>query len=424
MVTASVCTIGDEILIGQIVDTNSAGIAKELGNIGVKVNYMLSIQDSRSEIISRLKSAVECTDVVIVTGGLGPTKDDVTKDALRELSGSVGYIRSEQQYQIVERILTSRGIEMSDLNRNQALVPDRAEVIPNPVGTAPVMLFRLNDSQGRRKMLFSLPGVPYEAMHALPEVMDRIRREYTLESIVHKNVLVFGIAESVLAKRLDAWEDNLPEDVHLAYLPSPLHGVRLRLSIYGGDCEVSRQRLDGLAGELREMLGNAVYGEDDDTMPVVIDRIFKQNGLTLAFAESCTGGMLSSLITKIPGCSVYYKGSVTSYCNEIKRKVLGVDSAVLEKFGAVSSECVAQMAEGVRALMDSDYAVATSGIAGPGGGSEEKPVGLVWIAVAGRGFVETRSFVFKSDRERNIERFSAHALNFLRECILSGNLLK
>lgn len=415
MTTASICTIGDEILIGQIVDTNSSHISTALNSIGIQVRRMLSIGDSYREIIDSLERELSENQIVIVTGGLGPTKDDITKSALAELSGSTGYRTDAAQLEIIHRILSARGLDVLDINRAQADVPDTCEVIPNRLGTAPVMVFRFPEERfGHSATLYSLPGVPFEALGALNDVMDDIRAHFPVSSIFHRSVMTFGIAESALSKMIEEWEDSLPADMHLAYLPSISAGVRLRLSIYGGEKESQEARIMAELSRLRPILGNNLYSEEDDTLENTIGRLLKQCGKTVSAAESCTGGTIAARLTSVAGSSEYFLGSVTSYANSVKTGVLGVPEEIIQKYGAVSSECVAAMAEGVRNITGSDCSVATSGIAGPGGGSEEKPVGLVWIGVSSEQGTETYRFVFKGDRKRNIERFASNALNQLR----------
>ena len=422
MIQASICTIGDEILIGQIVDTNSSRIASALEGIGVRVTRMVSFGDDRKEILECLEEELRRNDIVVVTGGLGPTKDDITKSALAELSGSRMYVENSGQLGIIENILKSRGLDMLDINRAQAYVPDTCSVIPNRLGTAPVMIFRFGEEQyGHQCSLYSLPGVPFEAEGAIPDVLDDIKGHFRLEDIYHRSIMTFGIAESALSKKIADWEDSLPRDMHLAYLPNPLTGVRLRLSVYGGTREEESARIDRKFAELRQILGEAVYAGYDTTLQEVIGRMLKEKGRTVSAAESCTGGMISQLLASVPGASEYYLGSVTSYANSVKENVLGVPAETIEKNGAVSSECVARMAEGVRKLTGSDYSIATSGIAGPGGGSEDKPVGLVWVGVSSASGTRTCKFMFKGDRIRNMERFASSALNVLREKIMSDS---
>lgn len=420
MTQASICTIGDEILIGQIVDTNSSHISQALNSLGIKVTRMLSIGDDHDVIVNSLGQELSKNDIVIVTGGLGPTKDDITKAALAHLSGTDAYRTDERQLEIIHKILSSRGLDILDINLAQASVPETCEVIPNRCGTAPIMVFRFPaDRFGHEATLYSLPGVPYEALAALPDIMKDIKAHHSLSDIYHRTVMTYGIAESALAKMIEEWEDNLPADMHLAYLPNPLTGVRLRLSIYGGNKEDEEARIEAELAKLRPILGYSLYSDHEDTLEGCIGRMLSGAGKTVSVAESCTGGTISALFTSVPGASEYYLGSVTSYANEIKINVLGVPAEIIAENGAVSSECVAAMAEGVRKLTGSDYSVATSGIAGPGGGSAEKPVGLVWIGVSSDKGTETFSMVFRNDRKRNIERFASSALNILREKLVN-----
>ncbi len=415
MISASICTIGDEILIGQVVDTNSSHISRCLNSLGIKVTRMLSIGDDHDVIINGLEAELKSNEIVIVTGGLGPTKDDITKKALAELSGAGDWYTDERQLEIVHRILSARGLDVLDINIAQASVPDTCEVIPNKLGTAPIMVFRFPEERfGHKATLYSLPGVPFEAIGALEDISEDISKHYPVSDIFHKTIMTFGIAESALSKMLDSWEDSLPSDMHLAYLPDALTGVRLRLSIYGGNKEEEEERIEKEMASLRNILGDSIYSEQDDRLETCIGRMLAQKGKTVSAAESCTGGLISSLFTSIAGSSEYYLGSVTSYANSVKTGVLGVSQEIIENYGAVSEECVRAMAEGVRKITGSDFSVATSGIAGPGGGSESKPVGLVWIAVSSQTGTEAFRLVFKGDRKRNIDRFAANALNLLR----------
>lgn len=415
MTTASICTIGDEILIGQIVDTNSSHISQALNSLGIRVTRMLSIGDESNAIISSLEAELAENNIVIVTGGLGPTKDDITKDALGKLSGASSTKIDERQLEIIHRILSARGLDVMDINLAQAAVPDTCSVIPNRLGTAPIMVFDFpEDRFGHKATLYSLPGVPFEALGALDDILQDIRSKHSTSDIYHRTIMTFGLAESALSKMIEDWEDNLPEDIHLAYLPNQLTGVRLRLSIYGGIREVEEARIETELAVLRSVLGDYIYSEQDDTLEECVGRLLKAHGKTMSTAESCTGGSIASLITSVSGSSEYYLGSVVSYANSVKTDVLGVPSEIIERYGAVSSECVAAMAEGVRKLTGTDYSVATSGIAGPGGGSDEKPVGTVWIGVSSQKGTETFKLHFKGDRKRNIERFAANALNILR----------
>lgn len=418
MINSSICTIGDEILIGQIVDTNSSHFAQALNGIGVRVTRMVSFGDDRQAIISGLERELKENRIVIVTGGLGPTKDDITKPALAELSGSRSVKTDTRQLEIIHRILRSRGLDVLDINAAQADVPDTCEVIPNRLGTAPIMVFRFDAGRfGHSCTLYSLPGVPFEALGAIPDIIDDIRKHYPTDDICHKTVMTYGLAESQLAKLIEPWENALPENIRLAYLPNPLTGVRLRLSIYGGEKAQEDMQIGQQLESLRKILGDHIYAEEDTDLQETVGRLLLKAGRTLSAAESCTGGMISHLITSVAGSSQYYLGSVTSYANSVKENVLGVPGEIIDKYGAVSSECVAKMAEGVKKITGSDYSVATSGIAGPGGGTPDKPVGLVWIGVCSPTCTETFSIVYKNDRKRNIERFAATALDFLRKAI-------
>ena len=413
MVTASICTIGDEILIGQIVDTNSAKIATALNAIGVKVEELVSTSDKEADIVNTLERCIQNTDIVVITGGLGPTKDDITKTTLAKLSGAKGFVRHQEQYKVIEQLLTARGVEMSDINRDQALVPDSCKVILNECGTAPCMEFKV-ERNGHTAVLYSLPGVPFEAEAAIPKVLASIKGHYSLSNIFHKTICTFGIPESTLSKQIEEWEDNLPENIRLAYLPNPILGVRLRLSIYGVEKEQGEKELEIEIAKLRAMLGDAIYGEGEDSLQASLGRLLLEKNKSISTAESCTGGMIATLLTSVPGASAYYYGSVVSYDNSVKINTLKVNEQTISEYGAVSRECVEEMAQGVRKLLGTDYAIATSGIAGPNGGTPDKPAGTVWIAVAGEDFTCSKKLTFKGSRKLNIDRFSSNAINFLR----------
>ena len=420
MTKASVCTIGDEILIGQIVDTNSSHISRALNSLGIRVGKMLSIADDAAQIHDSLQAELRENDIVVCTGGLGPTKDDITKDTLARLSGATGWVENQTQKEIIRRILSSRGLDVLDINLRQALVPDTCDVIPNQLGTAPVMVFRFPAERfGHPAVLYSLPGVPYEALGALPDVLEDIRTHFGLGAIVHRTMMTYGIAESSLAKLIEPWENALPDDMHLAYLPNPVTGVRLRLSVYNAD-DSAEDRILAQFGLLKPVLGDYVYALEDTTLEAVIGSLLRGSGKTLSCAESCTGGMISHLITTVSGSSEYYLGSVTSYHPAVKAKVLGVDPGTIEREGIVSAAVAAAMAKGVRALMDSTYAVATTGWA-DAYGDEREPAGTVWVGVDGPHGTCTKKFNFRNDRKRNIERFAASALNELRKYILLDN---
>lgn len=416
MIQASVVTIGDEILIGQIVDTNSSRIASALELAGVKVTRMLSISDTREDIEKTLRTELSERDIVITTGGLGPTKDDITKAVLKDLSGSTGYVLHPGQMEMVTKILQGRALDILPSNRAQAMVPDKAEVIVNKLGTAPIMVFRGVCGKGT---LYSLPGVPHEAEGAIPAIIDDIRINLKLTGIVHHSIMVYGIAESALSELIAPWEDALPEDMHLAYLPNTLTGIRLRLSTYTDEPDSAAERQNAQIAKLEAILGNMIYSLEDSTLEKTLGELLIARGKTVSAAESCTGGEIAHLLTTVPGASSWFLGSVTSYAISVKEKVLGVDPAIIQECGVVSSEVAAAMADGVKRLTGSDYSVATTGLAGPSG-DERNPVGTVWIGVSGPRGTRTVKYCYKHDRKRNIERFAASALNFLRLYILEG----
>ena len=421
MITATICTIGDEILIGQIVDTNSSMIAKQLNLIGVKVVSMISCSDESSDIISTLKRALKQSEVVVVTGGLGPTKDDITKASLARLSGSGKYIENAAQLAIIKKLMKARGIAMMDINRLQASVPENSTVILNKVGTAPILQFEFpKEKFGRKNLLFSMPGVPFETENAIPQVISSIRKHYKLDDIVHRTICTFGLPESTLAKTIEDWENSLEKNVHLAYLPNPILGVRLRLSIYGVSKEEGEKLIRKHVASLKKILGDHIYGQGDITPVEAVGKLLLKKGATVSTAESCTGGLIAHLFTLVPGASRYFWGTVVSYDNSVKQNVLGVKKSTLETCGAVSRECVEQMAQGVRKKLGTTYSVATSGIAGPGGGTPSKPVGTVWIAVSGPNGTKSVCLGSKSTREINIKRFAANAIDLLRKYIINN----
>lgn len=410
---AEIITIGDEILIGQIVDTNSAWIAEQCNLNGIEIYQITSVHDDHNHIIEALKKAEEKVDLVIITGGLGPTKDDITKNTLCEYFNTK-LVFHEPTFEHIKNRFEKRNIDINKLNRDQALVPENCTVLFNKTGTAPGMWFERNDT-----IFVSVPGVPFEMMYLVEnELFPRLVNSGKTRAIYHKTVLTQGIPESMLAMKIEHWENALPTNVKLAYLPSPM-AVRLRLSAKGNNKQELEELVEAEVKKLQQIIPENIYGYNQETMAEVIGRILKQNGKTLAVAESCTGGFISHLITSIAGCSAYYKGSVTAYSNEIKEKVLGVITESIFEHGAVSEEVAKEMAIGVKTLLNADFAVATTGIAGPDGGSEEKPVGTVWIAVAGENSVYAQKFVFGNNRERNIIRSGQTALQLLRNQILN-----
>ena len=406
---ASIITIGDEILIGQIADTQSVTIARHHNAAGNVVRAKVSLGDARSAIVETLRRSLAASQVVILTGGLGPTKDDITKKTLAEMFGS-RLVNDPVVAAHVERMLTERGIAFNELNRSQALVPACCTVLFNAHGTAPGMWF---EDEGR--VVVSLPGVPFEMEHLMQdEVMPRLKDRFALKQIVHRTLITSGLAESMLAERIETWETALPPYLKLAYLPNP-GAVRLRLSAYEVEGESVSQEIERQFAALRTLIPEYIVGFETATLQELVHNLLTERGQTLATAESCTGGTIAARFTAMPGASAYFRCGVVSYSNEAKIGLLGVDPAALERFGAVSEQVARQMAEGVRRAADSDYAVATTGIAGPAGGSAGKPVGTVWIAVAGpRGTVA----VLKqcgTDRGQIIDRASSQAIALLRE---------
>jgi nicotinamide-nucleotide amidase len=409
-----IITIGDEILIGQIVDTNSAWMGRKLNDIGANVTRIVTISDDLEVIMAALKEAESNADVVLITGGLGPTKDDMTKKALAD------YFNCEFTFypeiaEHIARLFARFGKQMSELNRLQAELPSACQALQNDQGTAPGMWFEKNNT-----VFVSMPGVPYEmkglmTKHVLPRLVNR----FSTPTILHKTVLTMGMGESWLSERIETWEDALPSGIKLAYLPSPGR-VRLRLSAVGDNAAEVRSKLDDEVTKLVQLIPELVYGFDDDTIEKVVGQLLKDAGKTVSTAESCTGGLVAHKITSIPGASAYFMGSVVSYSNEVKRKKLNVSEDNLQKFGAVSEAVVRQMAEGVRSSIGTDYAIATSGIAGPDGGSVEKPVGTVWISVAGPDGTIAKRFQFGHDRGRNIEISANAALNMLRKQLIEN----
>lgn len=417
MIHACIVTIGDEILIGQVLDTNSRAIARALEETGIHVVRMLSIGDNAREIEETLLGELSRADVVLTTGGLGPTKDDITKAVLAKVSGSQGYYEHPGQLEMVHAILKSRGLDVLPANLLQAQVPQKAEVIVNRLGTAPIMVFRGLGAAGKAT-LYSLPGVPHEATGAIPAILDDLRAHQPLSPIYHRNIMVYGLAESALSEKIAPWEDALPADMHLAYLPNPLTGIRLRLSCYPAPGSANTEkRLEAQLEALEALLGSLVYATEDSDLETSVGKILKENKLTVSAAESCTGGEIAHLFTSVPGSSAYFLGSVTSYAVSVKEKVLGVPERTIEQFGVVSAQVAEAMAAGVRRLTGSDYAVATTGLAGPGGDGVN-PEGTVWIAAAGPCGTASQKYVYKNDRKRNIERFSATAMDFLRKMLI------
>ena len=406
---ATIVTIGDEILIGQILDTNSRYISRALNAHGIVVAERTSIGDNRTQIVETLDRALAQSEVVIITGGLGPTKDDITKHTLCDYFGStLRYDEVEAEH--IRTMLAARNIAFNDLNRGQAMVPECCTVLHNAHGTAPGMWFEQNG-----RVVISLPGVPFEMQHLIDEeVMPRLKAHFELREIVHRTMITFGIAESILAERIAKWEDALPEYIHLAYLPAP-NVVRLRLSAYEVEGKEVRCEIDNLFKELRTIIPNNIAGFEDASVEELVHNILIERGQTLAVAESCTGGAIASKFTAQAGASAYFLCGVVSYSNESKANVLGVDMSDIAQYGAVSEQVAMAMAKGAKVISGADFAISTTGIAGPTGGSKEKPVGTVWIGIA----TPNKCFaVLKNcgtDRSQIISRATAYAIAMLYE---------
>lgn len=412
-VRAEVITIGDELLFGQITDTNTAWIGTELTNIGIRVVRKTSVGDQADAILQALTEAHHRADVIIITGGLGPTKDDITKKTLCTYFG-VGMVRNETALALVTDFFEKRGREMTDLNRGQADLPANAVYIQNDWGTAPGMWF---DYEGR--VYVSLPGVPFEMIHLMSNrILPELTNHFETPIIKHKMIRTVGIGESFLAERIEAWEDALPDHIKLAYLPS-FGGVKLRLTATGTDNAQLDQELAAQVASVMPLIQKNVYGFDNDELETVVGTLLIHKKQTLAAAESCTGGYVSAQITKVPGSSAYFWGSVVSYSNSIKVSQLGVRPETLTQYGAVSEETIRQMAEGVRNALGTSIGIATSGIAGPGGGTPDKPVGTVWIACATEQRTVTRLLKLGQYRDQNIQLTTTYLLNMLREELLT-----
>jgi len=410
-----IITIGDEILIGQIVDTNSAWMGQQLNLNGIEVYQVTSVHDNHAHIIKALAEAEKNVDLVLITGGLGPTKDDITKDCLCEYFGTE-LVYYPEVFEYIQSLLTSRNVTINQLNRDQALMPASCTILQNSAGTASGMWFEQNGT-----IFVSMPGVPFE-MEAImtEEVFPRLIKRGIMQSIVHKTILTYGLAESMLAEKIEKWESALPDYIKLAYLPSALT-VRLRLSAYGTDKSMLAAQIDQQVQELLKIIPEYVFGFDDDNMALIIGRMLVKFCHTLAVAESCTGGNIAHSITSNAGSSEYFKGGVVAYSNEIKSKLLNVPSVMIETYGAVSQQVAESMAVGAQNALNADFSIATTGIAGPDGGSNDKPIGTVWIAVAGPSGVKSEKFIFRHNRERNIIRSTQSALDLLRKLILNDN---
>ena len=406
---AEIITIGDEILIGQVVDTNSAWIAQELNLIGFKVKQITSVSDERQHILTALKEAESRANLVLITGGLGPTKDDITKDALCEYFNSK-LVFHQEAYENLERLFKRRNNKIMEVNRKQADLPHNCQPLKNIEGTAYGMWF-----EKETKVFVSMPGVPYEMKTIMAhEVLPRIKKHFKTPSIIHRTVLTQGVGESVLAEIISVWEDALPSYIRLAYLPSP-GIVRLRLSAIGENYQELSKEIDIKIKELQQLIPEYIFGYDLEKLEEIIGKLLIARKATLSTAESCTGGYIAHLITSVPGSSEYFIGSIVPYANQIKEEELGVNKEDLIGYGAVSQQVVEKMALDIKNKYKTNYAIATSGIAGPTGGTPEKPVGTVWIAIASPQRIVSRKLLLGQNRERNILITALSALNLLRK---------
>ena len=409
---AVIVTIGDEILIGQIVDTNSAWLASQLNLSGVEIVEIRSISDNHKDIVSCLTDLESKVDLVVMTGGLGPTKDDITKKSLAQYFNST-MIENTEVLQHISTLFGKRGFKLTDINRQQALLPDNCIPLRNNSGTAAGMWFERSET-----VFVSMPGVPFEMKGIVQdELLPRLRKLINGNVIIHKTIMTQGIAESYLAAKIRHWEEELSPEIKLAYLPRP-GIVRLRLTAIGKDLGRLNLILEKEVSKLLTIIPNEIFAFEDTSIEKVIGELLKEKGLSVSTAESCTGGRISAALTSVPGSSEYYLGSVIAYSNDVKINSLRVNPEDIEKYGAVSEQVVSQMAEGIRLNTNSDYGIATSGIAGPSGGTEEKPVGTTWIAVSSAENCLARQFNFGEHRGRTIDRATLTSLNMLRKKVL------
>jgi nicotinamide-nucleotide amidase len=410
---AEIITIGDELLIGQTIDTNSAWIGAELSLAGFDIQKKTSIHDNRSDILKTLNEALGKSDVVIITGGLGPTSDDITKQTLCEFFNT-RLVINDDVLAMIEEMMLRRNFPMNENNRRQAEVPEGCMVLTNAAGTAPGMWFEKENT-----IFISMPGVPAEMKYIMNRhVLPELKQRFTSQIIIHRNIMTYGVPEARLAELLTDFEAALPAYIRLAYLPSS-GIIKLRVTGTGNNREYISDSIEGEVKKLYSIIPDLIYGENEETLEMVIGKLLREKKRTLCTAESCTGGNIAHRITSVPGSSDYYTGSVIAYANSVKTVLLGTDERVIEKEGAVSESVARAMAEGARRLMKTDYCVATTGIAGPEGGTIDKPVGTLWTAVASESGTAAEKHIFGTDRTANITRFTLVALNLLRKHIIN-----
>jgi len=413
---ATIVTIGDEILIGQIVDTNSGFIAKSLDRIGIQINEMLSISDDKQHILDTFTALQNKVDLVVITGGLGPTKDDITKKTFCEYFDDTLVLNKEVETHVIELIESVMKRPASQMNKDQALVPSKCQVLFNKVGTAPGMWMKKENT-----VYISLPGVPYEMKYIVEnEIIPKVIKEYQRPYILHKTIMTYGQGESLVAERIEDWENNLPKFIKLAYLPAPGR-VRLRLTARGTDKEVLEKAIAENVTSLTKIIGDIIVGfDEDETIEVVLGRQLTQLGKTIATAESCTGGKIAQTLTSVAGASTYFRGSVVSYATDTKVSILGVSQQTIENYSVVSAQVATEMALGVQKIMNADYAIATTGNAGPSKGDADAAVGTVFIALATPNGVLVEEFNFGQPREKVIDRTVNKAFEMLQKEILKN----
>jgi len=406
---AEIINIGDELLIGQVINTNAAWIGEKLSLSGIQVTRTSTIADKREQILESLKESSQRADLVIITGGLGPTKDDITKSTLCEFFNT-SLVFHQATYDDIEKRFRIRGFKLSKINKEQAEIPEACTPIRNLNGTAPGMLFEQDGC-----VFVSIPGVPYELKPMVTGfIIPHMAEQFKLPVIVHRTILTQGMGESSIAVLIEDWENELPDNIKIAYLPQP-GIVRLRLTATGTDHKAVQDEIDRQANALIRIIPDLVFGNDKELLEEIVGKLLIQQGKTLATAESCTGGYIAHLITSVPGSSAYFNGSVVAYSNEVKENILKVRKETMVQHGAVSEETVSEMASGTRSLFKTDYAIAVTGIAGPDGGTNEKPVGTTWIAIATPEKVFAQRFQFGEHRGRNIRIAAVTALNMLRK---------
>jgi nicotinamide-nucleotide amidase len=415
-----IINIGDELLIGQVVNTNASWMSEKLNLAGFPVHQITTIADDQQQIIETVNEALQRAEIVLITGGLGPTRDDITKEALTHFFNTK-LVFDQTTFQTIENYFKARGIIVSEVNRKQAEVPGNCTIIYNEYGTAPGMWFEYEVDGGQQNhILVSMPGVPFEMKAMLTNgVIPKLKKQFQPISILHHTILTQGIGESYLSDLLTDWESHLPQNLHLAYLPQP-GIVRLRVTGQGDDEFLLNNLMTTEIEKLKQIISAYIFGENEDTLESIIGTLLREKEFTVSTAESCTAGYIAHLITSVAGSSLYYKGSIVAYSNEIKMMELGVNEATLNAYGAVSEEVAKEMATNIRTLFKTDYSISATGIAGPDGGTKDKPVGTVWVGIDGPSGVIAKKYYFGDNRERNIRRTSLQALNLLRKTILAG----